>query len=593
MAESMTWAQIQHREDVRRRAVWPQLRDSGVLQNLDLPMPGSNRTTGFTHSKPRIRQRLLLTCCIGLCVAGVTTPASAQTETKQALAETPATLPAQLADFDAYVDSVRRTFQVPGIAVAVVKDGEVVFERGYGDRELGKASVDAHTLFAIASNTKAFTATALNMLAEDGKLALDDRVVDHLPWFQMSDPYVTREMRIRDLLAHRSGLSLGAGDLLYWPTTDYTGEEVARRLRNVPLKGSFRDRYAYDNILYGVAQQVVEQVSGQPFETFLRTRIFAPLGMAGIRYNSDALQPGDNAATGYALADFKDLQPAPKLSWHNVSGAGGLYANVHDMAAWMRAQLAGGVYRDVDGHEHRLFEEKTQQQMWSAITPMPITQPSVPELLPAKPGFVAYGQGWMLSDYRGHKLVWHTGGWPGMVSRVTLLPEQKLGVVVLTNAELGGAFHAITLRVLDAYLNAPKTDWNAAYGAALAKSREKADESWAKHEAVRVKNSRPSLPLSGYAATYRDPWYGDVAITTEGKQLRMRFSHTPSLRGTLQHWQHDTFIVRWDERWLNADAFVTFSLDADGKVREAGMQAVSPNTDFSFDFQDLVLTPVR
>lgn len=518
---------------------------------------------------------------------------STKNETAAPAATAPSTLPAQLVDFDAYVESVRRTFSVPGIAVAVVKDGEIVFEHGYGERELGKAPVDAQTLFAIASNTKAFTATALNLLAEDGKLTLDDRVVDHLPWFQMSDPYVTREMRIRDLLAHRSGLSLGAGDLLYWPTTDYTGEEVARRLGKVPLKGSFRDRYAYDNILYGVAQQVVEQVSGQPFETFLRTRIFTPLGMAGIRYNSDALKPGDNVATGYALADFKDLQPAPRMTWHNVSGAGGLYASAHDMTAWMRMQLAGGAYRDAGGQDRRLFEEKTQQQMWSVITPMPVATPSVPALLAAKPNFMGYGQGWMLSDYRGHKLVWHTGGWPGMVSRVTLLPEQKLGVVVLTNAELGGAFHAITLRVLDAYLNAPKTDWNAAYGAALAKSREKADESWAKHQAARTKGSTPSLPLSGYAATYRDPWYGDVSITVEGNDLRMRFSHTPSLTGTLKHWQHDTFIVRWDERWLNADAFVNFSLDADGKVREAGIQAVSPNTDFSFDFQDLVLTPVR
>lgn len=540
-----------------------------------------------------------LACCIGLLLAStIGTAVSAGPETPAAATQAPAALPAQFADFDAYVESVRKTFEVPGIAVAVVKDGEIVFERGYGDRELvngapGKAPVDAHTLFAIASNTKAFTATALNLLAEEGKLKLDDRVIDHLPWFQMADPYVTREMRVRDLLAHRSGLGLGAGDLLYWPTTTYTGEEVARRLRHVPLTGSFRDRYAYDNILYGVAQLVVEQVSGQSFEAFLNTRIFVPLGMDETRYNSDALKPGDrNVATGYALADFKDLQPAPRLTWHNAAGAGGLYASAHDMAKWMRLQLAGGVYRDASGAEQRMFTEKTQQQMWSAITPLPVAQPSVPELLPAKPNFVAYGQGWMLSDYRGRKLVWHTGGWPGMVSRLTLVPEHKLGVIVLTNAELGGAFNAVTLRALDAYLDAPKTDWNAAYGAALAKSRKNADDSWAKHEAARVKDSSPSLALTGYARTYRDPWYGDVSITQERGALRMKFSRTPSLVGTLSHWQHDTFIVRWDERWLNADAFVTFALDADSKVREAGMQAISPNTDFSFDFHDLVLKPV-
>lgn len=544
-------------------------------------------------ARPRRLPALWLGFGLGLLGAPI---AIAAPDTPAVSTASVAPLPAQLADLDAYVEEVRKTFQVPGIAVAIVKDGEIVMARGWGEREIGKGPVDGHTLFAIASNTKAFTATALNMLAEDGKLSLDDRVVDHLPWFQMADPYVTREMRIRDLLAHRSGLSLGAGDLLYWPTTDYTTREVVQRLRHVPLKGSFRDRYAYDNILYAVAQLVIEQASGQSFEAFLQSRIFTPLGMDETRYNSDALEPGDRVATGYALADFKDLQPAPRLTWHNASGAGGLYASAHDMAKWMRLQLAGGEYRDAEGNPKTLFDKATQHQMWSVVTPMgtaPSWLPGAPEMIVARAKFSGYGQGWMLSDYRGQKLVWHTGGWPGMVSRLTLVPDRNLGVVVLTNAELGGAFNAVTLRVLDAYLDAPKTDWNAAYGAVLAKSRQSADDSWAKHEAARAKRSTPSLPPNVYAGTWRDPWYGDIAIAQENGRLRMRFSRTASLVGTLEHWQHDTFLVRWDERWLNADAFVTFALDADGKPREARMQAVSPNTDFSFDFQDLVLTPVR
>lgn len=546
--------------------------------------------------------RTALACLIGLStmLAAAAPPArAAAPATASPRADAPsaapgagaAALPAQLADFDAYVENVRRTFDVPGIAVAVVQDGRIVLERGYGTRTLGGKPVDAHTMFAIASNTKAFTAAALNMLAEDGKLNLDDRVVDHLPWFQMSDPYVTREMRVRDLLAHRSGLGLGAGDLLYWPTTDYTNLEVARRLRNVPLTGSFRGRYAYDNILYGVAQLVVEQASGMPFEQFLRTRILQPLQMDETRFNADALKPGDNVATGYALADGKALEAAPTLTWHNVSGAGGLYASAHDMTKWMRMQLAGGSYTDAAGKTKQLFQDKSRQTMWTMLTPMPVPRPAVPELEAAKPNFIGYGQGWMLSDYRGNRLVWHTGGWPGMVSRLTLVPDRGLGVIVLTSGEFGGAFNAVTLRVLDAFLDAPKTDWNAAYGAALAKSRGNADDRWAKLEAARAKDSKPSLPPAGYAATYRDPWYGDVTVAQDGDRLRMRFAHTKALTGTLTHWQHDTFIVRWDERWLNADAFVTFSLTPEGKVREARMEAISPNTDFSFDFQDLVLTP--
>ncbi|OEY98964.1 MULTISPECIES: serine hydrolase [Stenotrophomonas] len=501
-----------------------------------------------------------------------------------------AAVPAELQRLDATVERVRSQFDVPGIAVAVVKDGQVVLERGYGVRTLGEPDpVEADTLFAIASNTKAFTATSLNLLAEQGKLKMDDRVIDHLPSFRMSDPYVTGEMRIRDLLAHRSGLSLGAGDLLFWPTTTYSNAEVVQRLGKVPLKAGFRDRYAYDNILYAVAQQVIEKVSGQSYADFLQQHIFTPVGMTGTRFNADHLQKGDKPATGHAKFDFTELRTVAPLTWSNNAGAGGIYSSVHDMARWMQVQLAQGKLENGTP----LFSPKTQQAMWQVITPQVVPEPSVPALAAARPNYVGYGEGWSLSDYRGQKLVWHTGGWPGMVSRVTLVPGKNLGVVVLTNQEVGAAFNAVTMAVLDAYLGAPDTDWVAAYAAAVAKAQDKADEGWAAHQAARDPKSTPSLALGGYAGTYRDPWYGEVFVEQRGKALRLRFGKTAQLVGTMEHWQHDTFIVRWDDRSLNADAFVNFSLDPDGKVREVRMQPVSSLTDFSFDFQDLVLTPVR
>jgi CubicO group peptidase (beta-lactamase class C family) len=519
--------------------------------------------------------------------------AHAQAVASQPAATTQAEDP-RLAGFDAQVEAVRKQFEVPGIAVAIVEDGRIVYERGFGPREVGKsAQVDANTLFAIASNTKAFTSTALSMLADEGKLSLDDRVIDHLPWFRMSDPYVTHEMRIKDLLAHRSGLTLGAGDLLYWPTTSYTTEEVARRLKDVPLGGSFRGQYAYDNILFGVAELVIEQASGMSYEDFLRKRIFAPLGMDDTRFNSDHLKANDNVATGYALADFKDLQPAPRMTWHNVSGAGGIYSSVHDLTKWMNMHLAGGVYADKQGKEQRLVSAKRQQGMWTIVTPIPVNTPSVPELLPGKPNVLGYGEGWQLSDYRGNKLVWHTGGWPGMVSRLTLVPDKKIGVIVLTSQEVGAAFNAVTMEALDAMLKAPENDWVGAYAKAVAKQHAGADEDWQKHLAARASNAPPSLPLASYAGTYRDPWYGDVTITNEQGKLVLRFTKTADLVGTLEPWQHDTFIVRWHQRWLNADAFLNFMLDADGKIREVRMEPISPLTDFSFDFQDLRLVPVQ
>lgn len=505
-------------------------------------------------------------------------------------------LPEQLQDFGAYVDSARKTFDVPGIAVAIVKDGHVVMEQGFGLREIGKPEkVDANTLFAIASNTKAFTAAALQQLAGEGKLKMDDRVIDHLPWFRMSDAYVTNEMRIRDLLAHRSGLSLGAGDLLYWPPTSYSTKQVVQRLANVPIKNGFRSGYAYDNILFAVATLVIEEASGQSYADYVREHLFKPVGMDQSLIDMTGLKPGMDVAMGHAKLDFKDLKPVPPMAWLNDPGAGGIYSSVHDMAKWMNVQLAGGVLPTTgsDGKPQRLFSEKGHQEMWSMLTPIKIGKPSIPELAPLVPNFSGYGESWFLSDYRGQKLVWHTGGWPGMVSRVTMVPGLNLGVVVLTNAESGAAFNAVTYRVLDAYLNPDqKTDWVAAYDKAVKNSEAKADESLAKHEAARNKASKPSLALAKYAGTYRDPWYGDVIISNQNGKLRLRFSKTAQLVGTMTPWQHDTFVVRWDDRALNADAFVNFNLDVDGHITEMRMQPMSPLTDFSFDFQDLRLVPV-
>ena len=503
---------------------------------------------------------------------------------------------ARLARFDAFVEKVQQQFDVPGVAVAIVKDGRVVMERGYGVRELGKpAKVDEHTMFAIASNTKAFTAASLNMLQDDGKLKTTDRVIDHLPWFRMSDAYVTREMRIRDLLAHRSGLSLGAGDLLYWPTTTYSSREVAERLKDVPLTGGFREQYAYDNILFGVASLVIEEASGMSYRQFLQSRIWKPLGMTETRFNGDDLKPGDNVAVGNARFDFKDLRPVGVTTWRNVSGAGGIYSSVHDLSKWMNAQLAGGVIapgKNGGGDGKRLFSEQRQREMWTVLTPIPVRPSSIPELAAATPNAMGYAQGWQVSDYAGHKLVWHTGGWPGQVSRLTLLPNEKIGVVVLTSAEIGGAFNAITYEAMDMMLGIDGHDWLKGYADAFAKAQGNADEDWQKHVAARDADSKPSLPLEKYAGTYRDPWYGDVVIRQGAKGLEMQFAKTAELLGDIEHWQHDSFIVRWRDRGLNADAFVEFSLDADGAIREVRMEPVSPLTDFSFDFQDLRLAPV-
>src|SRR4051794_30301917 len=347
-------------------------------------------------------------------------------------------------DLDGWVERAMRTFEVPGLALTVVKDGTVVTAKGYGVRKLGEpAAVDAQTLFGIASNTKAFTATALGLLVEDGKIRWDAPVIDYVPWFQMSDPYVTREMTVRDLLVHRSGLGLGAGDLLWWPASTYDRKEIARRLRYIQPATSFRSAYAYDNVLYLVAGELIETISGQTWENFVSSRILAKVGMTGSNVRHSAAAGGGNVAATHARVDGT-VRPIAPFESDNTNPAGGINSSAEDMAKWLRVQLSGGMLADGT----RLFSAATARQLTSIVTPIPIGDPP-PELPALKMNFRGYGLGFDIRDYRGHKLVMHSGGLPGYVSRVMMIPDLNVGVAVLTNQESGEAFDAIALHVLD------------------------------------------------------------------------------------------------------------------------------------------------
>jgi CubicO group peptidase (beta-lactamase class C family) len=489
---------------------------------------------------------------------------------------------------DQDVSGVMKAFEVPGIALAIVKDGAVVIAKGYGVRTLGrKEPADSRTLFGIASNTKAFTATALGILVEEGKIGWDVPVITYLPWFRLSDPYVTKELTVRDLLVHRSGLGLGAGDLLWWPPSTYTREEIAHRLRSIPLATSFRNAYAYDNVLYIIAGELIETISGQSWEEFIQSRILAKVGMNGSTVRHSEAGMGENVARPHARVDGS-VRPVAPFSSDNTNPAGGINSNAEDMAKWMIVQLDSG--RVADGS--RLFSPATTRQLWSLVTPIPIGNPP-PELSSVRLNFNGYGLGFGVRDYRGKKIVSHTGGLPGYLSKVVMIPEMKIGVAVLTNQESGEAFEILTYRVLDHYLNVSPFDWLGAFLKIRARTDSSITAADLRASSLRDSMSRPSLPLAAYARTYTDPWYGDVIVALENGKLRMRFSKTPSLIGNLEHWQYDTFVARWDDRELRADAYVTFALRPDGSVGQAKMKAFSPSTDFSFDFQDLLLEPVK
>jgi CubicO group peptidase (beta-lactamase class C family) len=495
--------------------------------------------------------------------------------------------PEGVPELDAWVERTLETFEVPGAAVTIVKDGEVVLARGYGERHIGEdAPVDERTRFGIASNTKAFTATALGLLVEDDKLEWDGRVIDYLPWFRMWDPWVTREITVRDLLVHRSGLGLGQGDLLYWPESNVTRREIVEAVRHLEPATSFRSAYAYDNILYHVAALVIEEVSGQTWEEFVQARIIDPLGMTDTRVTRASTLEEGNVATPHARIEGV-VRPVQPLAATATNAAGGINSTAADMAKWLIVQLDSGRVAEAD----RLFAARTTRELWGPVTPMPFGRwPDA--LAPIQPQYQAYALGFVIRDYRGHKLVTHTGGLPGYVSRVSMIPGMKLGIAVLTNQEMGAAFESITARVLDHYVGADPHDWIGAWRDLMAlrdSTTAARDRSTA---AARDTASSPSLPLDGYAGTYRDAWYGDVAIFEEDGGLAIQFGRTASLLGDLEHWQYDTFYVRWRDRELRADAFITFELATDGTVAGAKMKAASPSVDFSFDFHDLDLRRV-
>jgi CubicO group peptidase (beta-lactamase class C family) len=498
------------------------------------------------------------------------------------------------ADLDVRVAQALAAFEAPGMAVAIVENGAPVLSRGYGVRRMGQGGrIDERTLFPIASNTKQFTATALALLVEEGKLNWNDKVAAHLPGFLMHDPYVTGEMTIIDLLTHRSGLGLGQGDLMII-NTDFSGQEVVERLRYLKPAHGFRAAYAYDNVLYIAAGQLIEAVSGQPWEDFLRERIFAPLsmkdaepGFAGLaRKRNRIAQHGRRDGPMFGVGRIAPLDPAPPVN-ALANPTGGINASAADMAKWLSVQLGRGA---IDG-KRRLFSEAQSKALWTPHVHMPVAEPAGP-LAATQPRFMSYALGFVVSDYRGHKIITHGGGWFGALSTTVLIPERKVGFAIMINSEERGALRAVELALLDHYLDQPQTDW---LPLIKAERQARIDKALAAVAALQEQDSAgppPSLPLKAYAGVYRDPWYGTMTIRHHAADntLSIRMDRTQGMEGPLQPVRHDTFRTRWADRSLE-DAYLTFMLKPDGAIDHAALRAISPLADFSFDYHDLRFTP--
>ena len=466
-----------------------------------------------------------------------------------------------LAGFDQYIAKTMQDWKDPGLAIAVVKDESIVLMKGYGTRTMGKNEpVDEHTLFAIGSSSKAFTATLVAMLVDQGKMKWDDPATAYLPGLQLYDPYVSRELTVRDLLTHRSGLA--RGDVM-WYATDYNRDEILRRVRFLKPTWSVRSHFGYQNIMYLAAGQAAAKAAGTTWDALVRERIFAPLGMTESNTSVRDLAGKANVATPHS--DVNDtLMTVP---WHNIDNigpAGSINSNAADMIKWVRFQLAQG---KVGGKS--LVSASALGETHTAQMTIPVGADA--RQLNPYTHLEAYGMGWFLQDYRGRELDQHGGNIDGMSAMVAIMPEEKIGLVILTNAN-GSPVPTIAMnRVLDALLNEPARDWNAEYKKQFEKLRAQAKEAEQKRLAQRTMGTKPSLALDQYAGAYTDSMYGDVNVRMDNGALRLKYG--TAYDGTLEHWHYDTFRARWQSRAM-AQTFVTFALGADGKVRSLELEGV-------------------
>ncbi len=470
---------------------------------------------------------------------------------------------------DTTVERALDTFGTTGLAIAVVQDGKVVFSKGYGwaDAEAGTAVTTRH-LFNIASCSKAFTAAALALLVEEGKLSWDDKVTDWLPEFRLSDDWITRQLEVRDLLCHRSGLATFMGDLL-WYHTRYTDEEVMRRMRFLPIERDFRSEYGYQNNMYMVAGLIIERATGMSWERFVRDRLLLPLDMTHTRTSNDSLRATDPLA--WPHIDGRRIEPH---DFNATKPAASLFASVDDLTHWVQMWLDEGLFAD-----RRILPKGSIETLTSPQTIMHVN--GFERALGTH--FKAYALGWRLFDLAGKMVVEHDGGMPGYISKVTLVPEAGLGIIILNNGMDFFVNSALRYEILQRVLgtDAPR-DFIGQYARFRKNYLQRKAEQEARRLASRVEGTHPSLPDDAWTGVYEDQWYGK-AIVGQKKDGSLVLTFEPAAEvftGPLTHWHYNTFRVDFRDPFLTF-GLVNFELDAYGKP--VGFTIDLPSDDFHFD----------
>ncbi|HEY0653444.1 MAG TPA: serine hydrolase [Chryseosolibacter sp.] len=475
-----------------------------------------------------------------------------------------------LKKLDAYYAKALKDWAVPGMSIAVVKDGKVVFAKGYGAKEAGKSDApDENTLYAIASNTKAMTAAMIAQLVEEGKLGWNDKVRKYLPDFELYDPYVSSETTIRDILSHRVGLGTFSGDLIWYRST-LSAEEIIKRVKHLPRAYDFRSGYGYSNVMYLTAGEVIKKITGKSWGENINQRLLVPLGMTRTIWSANDLKSKGNAASPHALIDGIH-KPIEWENWETIAAMGGIISSVKDMSQWMIMNLNNGVFNN-----DTIFSKASRNMMWTPHNSFTVDHTGNDKSV----HFRGYALGWSIGDYYGRLRVGHTGGYSGMVSAVALIPDEKLGVVVLTNG-MKPMFGPLVNYTLDAFLKAPAKDWSAEALMSYTKNKDtRVDD----RKKARVPNTKPSVEIKTYTGTYQAPAYGKIFVTNDGGKFRITFEHTPDLSATLEHWHYDVWKLNWEKSdpltWF-PHATVKFDLDNNNHV--TGLAFDVPNDDFWFD----------
>jgi CubicO group peptidase (beta-lactamase class C family) len=478
---------------------------------------------------------------------------------------------------DAYLESALKSWGIPGMAVAVVEGDKITFAKGYGVREYGKPEkVDSKTLFSVASNTKSFTTGALSLLVEEGKISWDDKVIDYLPWFRLYDPYVTSEMTIRDLVCHRSGLKTFSGDLI-WYESNYSRKEVIERAAYLKPEYGFRSQFGYSNIMFAAAGEIIPVVTGMSWEDYIRKAFFTKLGMTSSLLSVSELNLRGNVAIPHHTADSIKPLPIKYMKWDNVAPAAAIISNVEDMSQWLIMQMNEGIYKG-----DTILDEN---QLWEMHSPQTSDNSSKAWMnyFPTK-HFESYGLGWSLFDYQGYKVVNHGGGADGMISQTMFVPEEDLGIVILTNS-INYLPMALMYYIIDDFKGDPITDWSEfylkvhQYGKSIDKSHD--DEL----NETRVTGTKPSLALEAYTGIYGGELYGDVEVRLEKGHLVLDFVPSETLIGDLYHRHYDTFTIKLRNSPTLPKGTVNFVINADGKPEELKIDIPNPD----FDFTELIL----